>query len=53
MTLAEAKELLGIGRMQTQPILEYLDSLNLTIRIGDHRMSFTLKISPSCSNKFF
>jgi selenocysteine-specific elongation factor len=37
-TLAEAKELLGIGRMQAQPILDYLDKINFTIRVGDYRI---------------
>lgn len=37
-TLAEIKELLGIGRMQTQPILEHLDKIRFTVRIGDYRV---------------
>jgi selenocysteine-specific elongation factor len=38
ITLAQSKELLGIGRMQTAPILEYLDKINFTMRVGDYRI---------------
>lgn len=37
ITIGEAVELLGIGRTQLIPILEYLDSIKFTIRAGDKR----------------
>ena len=38
ITLLECKDLLGIGRTITLTILEYLDNIRFTSRIGDHRV---------------
>jgi selenocysteine-specific elongation factor len=38
ITLSECKNLLGIGRVVTLTILEYLDSIKFTLRVGDHRV---------------
>ena len=38
LALAEAIEVIGIGRTQAQPIFEYLDTIRFTIRIGDYRI---------------
>ena len=38
ITLGESMEVLGIGRTQTQPIFDYLDSIRFTMRIGDYRI---------------
>ncbi|PIV23478.1 MAG: selenocysteine-specific translation elongation factor [Deltaproteobacteria bacterium CG_4_8_14_3_um_filter_45_9] len=38
VALGEAMEVLGVGRTQTQPIFDYLDSIRFTMRIGDYRV---------------
>ncbi|MGQ9777287.1 MAG: selenocysteine-specific translation elongation factor [Thermodesulfobacteriota bacterium] len=38
IALGESMEVLGVGRTQTQPIFEYLDSIRFTMRIGDYRI---------------
>jgi len=38
VTAAECKSVLGIGRRETIRILEYLDDIKFTLRIGDHRV---------------
>lgn len=38
ITLGESMEVLGVGRTQTQPIFDYLDSIRFTMRIGDYRI---------------
>jgi CRP-like cAMP-binding protein len=40
ITLSECKDLLGTGRVVTLTILEYLDSIKSTLRVGDHRVLF-------------
>jgi len=40
LALAEAIEVIGIGRTQAQPIFEYLDSIRFTIRVGDYRVLY-------------
>jgi selenocysteine-specific elongation factor len=36
--LGDSMEVLGLGRTQVQPILEYLDAIRFTMRIGDFRV---------------
>jgi len=38
LTLADSKEILGYGRTVGIPVLEYLDSLGVTLRQGNVRM---------------
>jgi len=38
VVLGEAIKVLGIGRTQTQPIFDYLDSVRFTMRVGDYRI---------------
>lgn len=38
VALGESMEVLGVGRTQTQPIFDYLDSIRFTMRIGDYRV---------------
>lgn len=40
VTLGESMEVLGVGRTQTQPIFDYLDSIRFTMRIGDYRILY-------------
>jgi len=40
LALAEAIEVIGIGRTQAQPIFEYLDTIRFTIRVGDYRVLY-------------
>lgn len=40
-SLANARDLLGVGRRATQNILEYLDLRGVTRRVGDERVSVT------------
>ncbi len=40
VALGESMKVLGIGRTQTQPIFDYLDSIRFTIRIGDYRVLY-------------
>ena len=40
IALGESMEVLGVGRTQTQPIFDYLDSIRFTIRIGDYRILY-------------
>jgi selenocysteine-specific elongation factor len=37
MTLAEARDLLGTSRKFAQALLEHMDSVGLTLRVGDAR----------------
>lgn len=38
IALGESMEVLGVGRTQTQPIFDYLDSIRFTMRIRDYRV---------------
>lgn len=40
VTIAQARDLLGSTRKTTVPLLEYLDKLKYTVRIGDKRVLF-------------
>jgi selenocysteine-specific elongation factor len=40
VALGESMEVLGVGRTQTQPIFDYLDSIRFTMRIGDYRILY-------------
>jgi len=40
VVLGESMEVLGVGRTQTQPIFDYLDSIRFTMRIGDYRVLY-------------
>ncbi|MGQ9648243.1 MAG: SelB domain-containing protein, partial [Thermodesulfobacteriota bacterium] len=40
ITLGESMEVLGVGRTQTQPIFDYLDSIRFTMRTGDYRILY-------------
>jgi selenocysteine-specific elongation factor len=40
IALKDSQEVFGLGRPQIQPILDYLDSIRFTMRIGDYRVLY-------------
>jgi len=38
ITTSELKELTGVSRKYTIPLIEYFDKIQLTVRVGDKRM---------------
>jgi selenocysteine-specific elongation factor len=51
LTLAGSKEILGYGRTRGIGVLEYLDSIGLTLRVGDERVlrsDHSSRFCPSC-----
>lgn len=40
IALKDSREVFGLGRPQTQPIFDYLDSIRFTMRVGDYRILY-------------